>query len=80
MITPGASGPAVGHYQITPSDTEALHPLPRALFALTDGQVAIKAAIGDTAITYPVAAGQVYPIRAAYVLETGTTATLAAWW
>lgn len=77
-LTVGLNAPATRHRAVTPSDTVALDPLPRALVALTSGTVAIRDAAG-TSITYPVLAGQVIDFRAAYVLATGTTATVAAW-
>ena len=71
--------PADRHMSITPNDTPARDPIPRALRAMTAGNVAIADADG-TAITYAVNAGDIIPFRATKVLSTGTTATVVAWY
>ena len=62
---------------ITASDSTALNPVPKALVALTAGNVALKGT-DAAAVTVPVVAGQLLPLRARYVMATGTTATVAA--
>lgn len=74
----GLTSPAYGHFGITPSDTVDLPVRPRALVALTAGNLALRDALG-VVITYPVAAGQVVDFRAVRVMATGTTATVAGW-
>ena len=70
--------PATRHAAVTPDDDADLPVKPRALYILTDGNLAVRAGAVD--ITYPVFAGQVFPFRGVRVLETGTTATCVAWW
>jgi len=69
--------PAISHLEVTPSDTEDLPFLARALYVQTDGTVAVMARGGS--VTYNVVAGQVLPIRAVRVMATGTTADVVAW-
>ena len=74
----GMSGPAEIHVAITPNDGADLPFRPRAIVALTAGNVSLVDSAG-TAITYPVTAGQVLPFRAMRVRATGTTATVVGW-
>lgn len=72
------ASPAVAHLAVTPSDT-VNHPwIMRALFAKTDGNLAVVDQFG-TAETYPVKAGDVIPVRSIRVNATGTTATAIGW-
>lgn len=71
------SDPATLHYVVTPSNTVQLSPVPRALFALTTGNVAITDS-SNTTIVYSVTAGTQLPFRAIYV-TTATTANVIAW-
>jgi hypothetical protein len=77
-VASGISGPATRHFAITPSDTTDLALRPRALVFQTDGTAVLRDEAG-TELTYSRYAGDVLPIRAVRVLETGTTATLAGW-
>lgn len=74
----GMSGPATIHRTITPNDSTDLPYVPRAIVALTAGNVSLVDSLG-TAVTYPVTAGQVLPFRAMRVRATGTTATVVGW-
>ena len=73
----GLSGPAVRHRAVTPSDSTILDPMPRAIVALTAGNVVIQDVLG-TSITYPVLAGDRLDFRA-YRIMAATTATVVAW-
>lgn len=72
----GLSSPADEHYTITPSNSE-LSPKPRALRALTAGNVTIVDKKG-TSIQYAVVPGEIIPFRAHKV--TAATATVVAWY
>ena len=74
----GLAGPADYHYAITPNDGADLAFIPRAIVALTDGDVVMRDRAGVD-ITYPVTAGQILPFRPVRVLATGTTATVVGW-
>lgn len=66
--------PSRDFYAVTPSDSNDLTLLPKALYVGTGGAVIAQNA-GGTAITFKnVANGQVLDIRANRVLSTGTTA------
>ena len=63
-------------FAITPSDSVALAVIPKALYVGVTGNVAIQAANDTAPVTLVgVPAGSILPIRAAYVLANGTTAT-----
>jgi hypothetical protein len=74
----GLTSPASIHRTITPNNGIDLPFRPRALKALTAGNVAVRDAAG-TIITYPVVAGEVLDFRATGVESTGTTATVVGW-
>lgn len=74
----GMSGPAEIHQTITPSNTVDIPNRPRALKVLTDGALVIVD-MNDTAISYPVKAGEVITFRAKRINATGTTATVVGW-
>lgn len=60
---------------ITPSDTDEVSIIPKALFIGGSGTISIIA-LDDTApVSLTVTAGQILPIRAKFVRATGTTAT-----
>lgn len=61
---------------ITPSDTEALTPLARALYVGGAGDVAVVTTKGDDVVFSGMAAGSVLPVQCKQVKSTGTTATL----
>lgn len=71
-------GPAVRHYTVTPHNTNALAPMPYALYIQTTGTL-IVGDENDVDVTYNVTAGQVFPFRATKV-KTGGTASAVAWW
>ena len=74
---PGLSSPASKHRAVTPSDSTILDPMPRAIVALTAGNVVIQDGAG-TSVTYPVLAGDRLDFRA-YRIMAATTATVVAW-
>jgi len=72
------NNPVDFHAAVTPSDSVELDPIPNALYCSADGDVVVKDAAG-TSITYALVAGDVLPVRARYVMATGTTGTVKAW-
>lgn len=66
--------PAIGLSAITPDDTTDLPQTSRAINVAGSGAIRVTAADG-TEGTIAVAAGTVFPIRAARIWATGTTAT-----
>lgn len=69
------SGPARDAFMVAPDDTAPLEPLPKALLIGGAGTITLRAVDSAADIALAVAAGQIVPIRAAYVRATGTTAT-----
>lgn len=74
----GLSGPVTRHFAIEPSDEDDLAIRPRALVFETDGDAVLRDEAG-TDVTYSRYAGDILPVRAVRVLETGTTAALIGW-
>ncbi len=70
----GLSSPAVGVEAIVPSDTEDLDEVTRAINVAGAGTVRVTTPDGTVADVY-VAAGIAFPLRAARIWSTGTTAT-----
>lgn len=70
------SSPSRAPFDVVPSDTVDLQPIPKALYVGTGGTVVIRG-VGATAdVTFKnVASGQVLDVRARLVKATGTTAT-----
>jgi hypothetical protein len=66
--------PATRLAEIVPSDTAPLAFVTRAVSVETAGHLQIVTAAGDTGRIF-VAAGVPFPLRAARILATGTTAT-----
>ncbi len=77
-MTKGLESPADRHFSITPSDSIDLAIVPRALFCLTAGTVAVADSLGFV-LMYPVSAGMILPLRARKVMATGTTANVCGW-
>ena len=48
---PGLSSPASKHRAVTPSDSTILDPMPRAIVALTAGNVVIQDVLGTSILT-----------------------------
>ena len=71
---PSLSSPAERIEAITPSDTNDLQAVTRAINVATAGTLAVITANGETSDVY-VAAGITFPLRVRRVLSTGTTAT-----
>ena len=71
---PGLSSPVQGGFDITPTDGSDLSQVTRAVMVSVPGDLAVTLKNGDT-ITLPgLTPGVIYPVRAARVLSTGTTA------
>jgi len=71
--------PATGVINITPSDTVPIPQTPgsqgvRSFYVNVAGNVTYQSGNGVTAV-FPAAAGQIIPIKLAWVYATGTTAT-----
>lgn len=62
-------------YTITPRDDIVLSPIPRGIISPDTGTVRVMAMKGTAAVTVPVLAGVLYPIRPRIIYATGTTAT-----
>ncbi|MEL7091924.1 MAG: hypothetical protein AAFN94_09340 [Pseudomonadota bacterium] len=72
---PGLSSPVQGGFDVVPADGADLGQVTRALMVTGAGDVAVTLKNGDQ-ITLPgLTAGVIYPVRAARVWATGTTAT-----
>lgn len=69
------NGPVTGGFDITPDDGADLATLPRALMVSTVGEVAVIFADGSSVTLPGLTPGVIYPLRAARVMATGTTAT-----
>ncbi|PCI45034.1 MAG: hypothetical protein COB49_10485 [Alphaproteobacteria bacterium] len=74
-FTPGLTGPVIGGFDVTPDDGADLSVLPRALMVAGGGDVAVVLKDGSGLTLPGLAAGVIYPVRAARILATGTTAT-----
>lgn len=70
----GLESPATLLQAVTPSDSDDLPTVSRALNVATAGQVRVTT-VGGTTETIFLAAGIAFPVRAARVWATGTTAT-----
>jgi len=72
----GMSSPVTTTEEITPSDSEDLSAVTRAIILGTAGDVSLMLANDDAAHLYKnLQAGVVYPFRVKRVLATDTTAT-----
>lgn len=67
--------PAEAAVAITPSDSTDLATPVRGLVATVAGNVAVVSQKGGSAVTVPIAAGTVLPLKAVRVNSTNTTAT-----
>ena len=70
-----ADNPARLAFEVTPDDAASLQILPKALLIGGAGQITLRAVDSPDDVTFPVASGQIVPIRASFVRATGTTAT-----
>jgi len=73
--TPGLTGPADNAFAVTPSDSENLEFVARAVYVGTDGNVAVITSGGDEVTFQNLNQGSILPVRVSRVLATGTTAT-----
>ena len=76
-------GPASQGYNITPSDSTVLSPIPRSIYIGASGNLAVQwvgsttggtTTSGSNIVFVSVLSGTFLPIRPAKVLATGTTA------
>lgn len=72
--TTSLTSPARDADAIVPNDTADLSAVTRAIYVGSAGHLQVQMASGQTITFENVLAGVVYPIRAARVLATGTTA------
>ena len=71
---PGLTAPAAAAEAITPSDTEELQSVTRAIYLGQDGDLNVVMKSGDTVLLRNLQGGVFYPLRVSQVLATGTTA------
>lgn len=71
-----AQGPTDDISPVTPSDSTALSTVPVSLIVLSAGNVVVKGSSGTPTTFTGLVAGQIIPLRARYVMATGTTATV----
>lgn len=72
---PGLEAPASHGFAITPSDSDALTEVTRALYVGGAGAVAIVLASGASVTLSGIAGGTILPLRIGQIRATGTTAT-----
>ncbi|WP_299964580.1 hypothetical protein [uncultured Roseobacter sp.] len=70
----GLESPATRIWEVTPNDRDDMDEASRAINVATSGTVRITTVDGTTATIY-VAAGSAFPVRAARIWNSGTTAT-----
>jgi hypothetical protein len=73
-LTTGLESPATHLETVTPSDTDDLALVSRAINVATSGSIRVTALDGSTE-TLHVTAGIAFPVRVRRVWATGTTAT-----
>lgn len=71
----GSGEPAVFGFIISPSDTDYLPFVPRAVYVGGSGTLAVLTAGGDIVILVGTLVGTILPIRVIKVFATGTTAS-----
>lgn len=74
-LSPSLTSPVTDGFNISPSDSDMLREVTRALFVGGAGDVALKLVSGGQVVLKGVAAGVLIPVRASAVLATGTTAS-----
>lgn len=67
------SSPSRDMFLIVPSNTDPLDELPKAIRANEAGTITLRAVDSIADITINVLAGEIIPVRAAYIRATGTT-------
>ncbi|WEK05688.1 MAG: hypothetical protein P0Y65_05385 [Candidatus Devosia phytovorans] len=73
---PSDTGPALDGFAITPSDTQDLRDLTRALYVGGGGDVRVEMAWGTAITLKSVPAGTILPLRARKVLAATTASFL----
>lgn len=71
---PSLSGPASAAFAVTPSDSDSLREVSRALYVGEAGSVSARMLSGEVVTFQNLAAGSMLPVRASAVLATGTSA------
>ena len=71
----GLTSPAVAAETISPSDTEMLDFVTRAIYVGQAGDLNVTLKSGDTVLLRSMQGGVFYPLRVTQVLAAGTTAT-----
>ncbi|MEP2473678.1 MULTISPECIES: hypothetical protein [Rhodobacterales] len=74
-MTPGLTAPASDGVAVTPSDQDDLDFATRALYVGGTGDLAVQLISGNNITLRGLQGGNLYPLRVARVLATGTTAT-----
>lgn len=73
--TDAVGAPSRAPFPITPSDSDALPVVPKALYVGTGGSVVLRGVDGSADVTFRnVGSGQVLDVRARFVRASGTTA------
>lgn len=72
---PELESPASFAMAITPSDSDDLTHVPRALYCLSAGTVRVTMRSGGDPVTLPILPGTPLPVRISRVWASGTTAT-----
>jgi hypothetical protein len=68
--------PSRNAFAITPSNTAAIDPLPKALYVGSTGNITLRSIDGGADVVFTgLQAGTILPVRAQFVRLTGTTAT-----
>lgn len=70
----GVDTPSRDMFLVTPHDTNAVNPVPKALRFDGAGAVTLRAVDSGDDVTINVVAGEVLSVRAEYVRDTGTDA------
>lgn len=74
-LSPGLEAPASHGFAITPSDSDALIEVTRALYVGGAGAIAVVLSSGASVTLSGIAGGTILPLRLSQVKSTGTTAT-----
>lgn len=70
----GLTAPATAAETITPSDSNDLNFVTRAIYLGQAGDLSVTMQSGETVLLRGMQAGVFYPLRVSYVRATGTTA------
>ncbi len=73
------SSPARRCFAITPHDSQAIDPLPKAIRATGAGVITFRAVDSTVDIAHPVLDGERVDVRVSHVRATGTTVSVIAY-